>query len=423
MILAIQCNSVGINNILYIIKQIMNLIMIVSPILLIISFTILFTQLVMKPEEKKLLSKLRNATLALLFVFFMPLIVNVFMSMLGDSTDLSKCYNSADNISNQATYISTRDPKEKKSVLINKDDYEEAEPKQLDFSCKSNKINANFSCETIHIVEHHLDDLNYYNFNSVISSYGGFKNYTKSIGGIFAEYYGEKQNVTKVYEFQRVSEYVFGYMTMYGFDYYNGRDHPAGDNQKYCKWGGSCLFYQDVDRAEAEGRQISYPTGSGDAFYPGQLRYETHGLSDKNHFDNIISGKSGLNMTTNCNWSVDMVYFKAGIFGTGRTKTNSSANYSGMYSTAKKVIYKAKDLEVGDVLAFFRNPVPNNSGPSSWHGWYHAAYVGETHKSDGYVVIYDGGSRLTNNRSHKWKLSTKDIGNNEWVGFRLVELG
>ena len=73
MILAIQCNSVGINNILYIIKQIMNLIMIVSPILLIISFTILFTQLVMKPEEKKLLSKLRNATLALLFVFFITL--------------------------------------------------------------------------------------------------------------------------------------------------------------------------------------------------------------------------------------------------------------------------------------------------------------------------------------------------------------
>ena len=423
MILAIQCNSVGINNILYIVKQIMNLIMIVSPILLIISFTILFTQLVMKPEEKKLLGKLRNATFALLFVFFMPLIVNVFMSMLGDSTDISKCYNSADKISNQATYKSTRDPKEKKSVLINKDDYEEAEPKQLDFSCKSNKIKANFSCETIHIVEHHLDDLNYYNFNSVISSYGGFKNYTKSIGGIFAEYYGEKQNVTKVYEFQRVSEYVFGYMTMYGFDYFNGRGHPAGDSQKYCKWGGSCLFYKDVDRAEAEGTAISYPSGSSDAFYPGQLRYEDHGLSDKAHFDNIISGKSGLNMTTNCNWSVDMVYYKAGIFGTGRTKTNSSSNYPGMYRTAKKVIYKAKDLEVGDILSFFENPVPNNSGPGSWHGWYHAAYVGETHKADGYVVIYDGGSRLTNNRSHKWKLSTKDKGNNKWVGFRVVELG
>ena len=98
MILAIQCNSVGINNILYIVKQIMNLIMIVAPILLIISFTLLFTQLVMKPEEKKLLVKLRNATFALLFVFFMPLIVNVSMNMLDDSTDISKCYNSVDKM-------------------------------------------------------------------------------------------------------------------------------------------------------------------------------------------------------------------------------------------------------------------------------------------------------------------------------------
>ena len=416
MILAVECNSVGINNILYIVKQFMNLIMIIAPILLIISLTILFTQLIMKPEEKKLLGKLKNATLALVFVFFMPLVVNVLMSMLGNNTDISKCYNNVDKISNQSTYIATRDPKEAKSVIIKKEDYEKGEPKQLDFSCKSNIIKANFSCETIHIVEHHLDDLNYYNFNSVIGRYGGFENYTKRLGGIFHDYYGEKQKVTKVYEFQRVSEYVFGYMTMYGFDYFNGKDG------KYCKWGGSCMNYADLNKALAEGKTFNYPTGSSDAFYPGQLRYEDHGLSDKKHFDNMISGKSGLNMTTNCNWAVDMVYFKAGIFGTGRTKTNSSCAYTSLYKTSKKVIYKAKDLEVGDILAFFRSPVKNGSSPGSWSGWYHAAYVGETHKEDGYVVIYDGGSRLTNNRSHKWKMSTKDKGDNSWVGFRVVEL-
>ena len=42
----------------------------------------------------------------------------------------------------------------------------------------SNIIKANFSCETIHIVENHLNDFNYYTFNSVMSRYGGFKNIT-----------------------------------------------------------------------------------------------------------------------------------------------------------------------------------------------------------------------------------------------------
>ena len=416
MILATQCNSVGINNILFIVKQIMNLIMVVAPILLIISFTILFTQLVINPEEKKLLGKLKNATLALLFIFFTPLIVNVSMSMLGSSTNFSKCYNSASKISNDATYKPTRNNKERKSLIYGREDYEDPEPRQLDFSCKSSKLNANFSCETIHIVEHHLDDLNYYNYNSVISSYGGFDKYARSIGGIYNDYYNHKQKVKYVYEFQRVSEYVFGYMTMYGFDYFNGKDG------KYCKWGGGCMDYADLNKALAQGKTFNYPTGTSDAFYPGQLRYEDHGLPDKKHFDKMISGRSGLNMTTNCNYAVDMVYYKAGIFGTGRTKTNASANYTGMYKTAKKVIYRSKDLEVGDVLAFFRSPVPEGSGPGSWHNWYHAAYVGETHKNEGYVVIYDGGSMLTSRRSHKWKMSTKGTGNKSWVGFRLIEL-
>ena len=420
MILEVECSSVGINNILYIIKQLMNLIMIVSPVLAIISLSILFTQLVMKPEEKKLISKLRNATLALIIIFFIPLIVNVSMSLLGENTDISNCYNNATKISSSTTYHATNNDKKKNSVLVKKEDYEEPEPKQLDFSCKSSKLNANFSCETIHVIEHHLDDLNYYNFNSVISSYGGFKNYTKSIGGIFYDYYGEKQNVKKVYEFQRVSEYVFGYMTMYGFDYYSGPQCDENGHNcagKYCKWGGTCMDYENI---LYHNKQPG--AGSSDAFYPGQFRYDQNGLSNKENFDNMISGRSGLNMTTNCNWTVDMVYYKAGIFGTGRTKVNSSADYPGLYKTAKKVIYKAKDLEVGDILAFFKSPVPNGSGPGSWNSWYHAAYVGETHKSDGYVVVYDGGSYLTNNRSHKWRLSTKDKGDNSWVGFRVVDL-
>ena len=426
MILEVQCNSLALNNVFYIIKNIVNLVIVIAPILAILSLTILFVQMAKNPEDKKLINKLITSIKALMFIFFVPAVVNVSMSMLGNDYNVSSCYNNAQKFTSDSNYIKTLQDEEKNTILVTKEDFENGQKRQLDFSCTSKVLDANFSCETIHIVEHHLDDLNYYNFDSVISSYGGFKNYTKRLGGIFRDYYGETQNVKTVVDFQRVSEYCFGYMTMYGFDYYNGRQCDGNGQNcqgKYCKWGGSCMSYNDLYTAQANGTldQFEYPTGSSDAFFPGDFRYENNGLSDRKHFDKIIDGSTGKNMTTNCNWAVDMVYYKAGIFGTGRTKTNSSANYTGLYKTADKVIYKAKDLEVGDILAFFHGNVADGSSPGSWGEWYHAAYVGETHKDKGYVVIYDGGSRLTYNRGHKWKkkISGED---GDWVGFRVVDL-
>ncbi len=419
MIMAISCEG-ALNNIMYIAKNIINIVMIVAPILGIISFSILLLKMTFSPEDKKIIKNLTNAVKALVIIFFIPMLISLVMYMLGENNDISRCYLSASKVNTNSSYNNGLE-KDKTKISNNPRDYEAGNPRQLDFSCRSSIIKANFSCETIRIVEKHINDLNYYTWNSVMSKYGGFKNYTKSLGGIFEDYYGKQLKVTKVYEFQRASEYVFGYMTMYGFDYYNGRqcdDNGHNCSGKYCKWGGGCMNYEDI---LYNGKQPA--AGSSDAFFPGQMRFDANGLSDKNNFDKMISGRDNLNMTTNCNWSVDMVYYKAGIFGTGRVKTNSSSNYKGLYKNSKKVIYNVKDLEVGDILSFFHSPVREGSSPDSWSGWYHAAYVGETHKDekDPYVVIYDGGSRLTNNRSHKWtmKLSSTD---RSWVGFRVIEL-
>ena len=425
MILDIEC-SAELSGILYATKNILNIIMIGAPILAIISFTILLVKLSMNPDEKKLIKNLTNVIKALVIIFFIPLLINITMSLVGNNTSISSCYNNASSPNTNPTYMDGSE-NNNDDVLTDGKDYDGAEKKQLAFKCKPKLVNGNFSCSTLHIVERHLNDFNYYTFNSVISSYGGFENYVDKLGGIFKKYYGKKVKVETVEEFQLISEYVFGFMTMYGFDYYNGRQCDSNGQNcagKYCKWGGKCMPYANLEAAKANNTLDSfvYPTGTSDAFYPGQMRYDENGLSDRTHFDNMVSGKSGLNMTTNCNWTVDMVYYKAGIFGTGRTKTNSSANYTGLYKTANKVIYKAKDLEVGDILAFFNSPVKDGSSPSSWSGWYHAAYVGETHKADGYVTIYDGGSRLTLGRTHKWTIKTKDSGDNSWVGFRVVDL-
>ena len=175
-------------------------------------------------------------------------------------------------------------------------------------------------------------------------------------------------------------------MYIWGFDYYNG--------SKYCKWGGSC------------GGTTSTP----DAFYPGALKHTEDGLSDRNDFDALITGRNEINMTTNCNWSVDMVYVKAGIFSKGH-----SAGYKSMCKG--NVVKDINDYQIGDVVHFFHNSVDYDN-PSTWDGWYHVAYVGEVY--DDKVVLYDGGSYFTNNRNHKRVLKKSKGTDKELLACRVI---
>ena len=397
MILDIECSSIALNNFLYITKTILNIIMIVAPILAIISLVILFTKMTINPDNTKLIKNLKNAIIALVVIFFIPVFVNLTMSLIGNKTDLSSCYNSSQKIDSNAKYNAI-DNKSGKKVIITNPEYESGYQKQLDFSCSSKIIKGKFSCDTIRIVERHLNDVNYYNFHSVINSYGGFQNYVNSLGGVFKRYYGKQPKVTSAYEFQLVSEYVFGFMTMYGFDYFSGK------NKKYCKWGGGrCLFYNELNDAIKNGTLDTFriPSGSSDAFYPGTFRYEDHGFSDKNHFDRIVSGRSGLNMTTSCNYTTDMVYYKAGIFGQGRTSITGSSQYRRMYYDDSCTIVKDfHDVQVGDIVEFFKQPIDLDN-INTWKNWYHVSFVGEVNPIKETFTTYEGGSYLTINRNHK----------------------
>ena len=423
MIMDIECSSLVLNNFLYITKTILLIIMIFAPILAILSGVILFFKLTNNPEDKKLINKLKNAVIALVILFFIPLFVNLVVLLIGNKTDFTACYNSSKRIDSNSKYYKTTEDKEKE-IISDPKEYEAGNQRQLDFSCYSKKLRTNFSCETIHIIERHLDDFNVHNFHSVINNYGGFENYVDSLGGIYSKYYGKQQHVSTAYQFQLVAEYVFGFMTMYGFDYYSGWP----DDRKYCKWGGNCV---QMDRIKAywndpeEGEIPS--TSASDAYYPGNMLYispSVRGLSDRKHFDNMI--KTGVNLTTNCNWSVDMVFYKAGLFGTGKGQALDSNPSHMLKVKGSKVIYKSGDLKVGDVLAFFHNPIKENSSPSSWGSWAHAAFVGEVDKVHDKVTVYDGGSYFIKGKKHKWTMKISDDGvcpwYSGWVGIRIKEL-
>lgn len=423
MIIDIQCNSNMLNDVLYAAKNILNLIMIIAPILAIISFTILLIKMTLNPDDKKIIKNLGNAVKALIIIFFIPLFVNVVMGILGESNQFSSCYNNATKRSGNTTYVNPNDT-EKKSKIGTEDVYERGEPKQLAFNCKSQVIKSQFSCDTLHRVAAHYKDFNYYTFDSFMSNKGGFQNYVDEVGGFFKEYYGKRPKVKTVLEFQKISEYVFGFLYMYGVDYFNGKN-PEDEGKKYCKWGGACLFYKAEAEAIRENRanEIVYPTGTDDAFYPGQMRFDNNGLSPSANFDKMVS--NGYNITTNCNWTVDMVFYKAGIFGTGRTKVNASSMYSEQVAHYP-IVTDFKDLQVGDILHFFNHEV-DSSNPSTWSGWKHVAYVGEVNKKKGTVTAYDGGSYFTINRNHKWTFNrnktTKSLGGFPgWGAVHIIDL-
>ena len=374
-----------------------------------------------------------------LIIFLLPTMISyTFNELLGTQNDFVSCLNNATlegvkeaEAIEAAEAAAKKKEEEEENLRISKEmlakrkkEILEAYRKRLeqgwhcspiDYSYEGNgTVKAKFSSNTMRIVEKHINDFNYYNFNQVINSYGGFDKYMKSLGGVFAKYYGRELEIKNPCDLQDVGEYVFGMMYMYGFDYFSGL------SRKYCKWGGSCLKYADLNKAEEEGKldQIKIPSGDPDAFYPGSFRYDQNGLSNRTNFDALISGRTGINMTTNCNWTVDMVYYKAGVFGKQFNTTGASPK-----SEAKQgiIIDKVSDIAVGDIVHFYDNPIDKND-PSTWNSWYHVAFIGEVDKKAGTVTGYDGGSYYQLTKTFKWTSDlngTKLYGTENWVAIRL----
>lgn len=130
------CSSPAIANLLFVLKNIFNVTMIIAPILAIVVLTITFTKIIANPEEKKLLKKLKNSLLALTLVFLVSIIVNVSMSLLDNSTDISNCWNHAKQINSDSKFINQNKDKKKKS-LYSPEDYEKGIPR--------NRVNMNYS--------------------------------------------------------------------------------------------------------------------------------------------------------------------------------------------------------------------------------------------------------------------------------------
>ena len=359
-----MCNDASLLGILSVVKRVVLLIQIVVPILLIIFGTYSFIKLLQNPDEKKGTKRVINQFIAAGIVFFLPIIVNAVMSLLGEKTNLSSCWNSASDEVTVSTKYEETEKEKRKKIMYDADDYESGIA-GMDFSCTSNIVKPQFSCATLEIVEKHLNDFDATNFSSVINSqYGSFANYAKSVGGIFGEYYGKKIEGKTETDFQIAAEYVLGWMYMYGWDYMNdGGDHA--------KWNGNDAFY---NKGGFQGKYI--------------LDSNTNSVNGiGTNFDHIISGKNGGvgHMASECGDLEMFVYNKLGI---SRNKQLPK-------------VTRLRDLKVGDCIYFGSGAKWNKLDEGTWKtpSGAHNVIVGEVY--DNRVVFYDGGSYYPSHRNYK----------------------
>lgn len=119
------CTDPGLATILATIKKFMNILWIVGPILAIIGAGIALFKLMSNPDEKKYKPLFKNMIIALIVLFFLPMLINVVMGMFDGHFDLATCWNQAEIISEvsgqKSTYI---DPnKDKTKIYTDPDDY------------------------------------------------------------------------------------------------------------------------------------------------------------------------------------------------------------------------------------------------------------------------------------------------------------
>ena len=124
------CMDVSLANTMAIVRNILNIIHIIGPILCIVSLAIIFTRKIVDPDNKKIKNSFKNISIATIVLFIIPYLVNGFMFILDDKFDFSECwkYSEKVDLSKKTTYISISNQKSK-SIYTNPDEYEKGKPK------------------------------------------------------------------------------------------------------------------------------------------------------------------------------------------------------------------------------------------------------------------------------------------------------
>lgn len=122
--LTTSCKNVALSGILSVVKNMLSLIQIIGPILAILSLIYTFVMIVRNPDEKKYVKRIKNSLLALAIVFFIPMVINVLVGILGDSTEFSSCWNGTYNNSGNAEYMEIEPGRNRSNIYYTPNNFE-----------------------------------------------------------------------------------------------------------------------------------------------------------------------------------------------------------------------------------------------------------------------------------------------------------
>ncbi len=121
MFYLVACNNAVLGVFFRIAKSLLSLIQIIGPLLSIISLAYLLIKMMQNPEDKKLSKKIFNSCLALILLFFIPLVVTVALNMVDESTDFGACWKSNGNGFGNSGYINTDNDNNRVNIIGNSD--------------------------------------------------------------------------------------------------------------------------------------------------------------------------------------------------------------------------------------------------------------------------------------------------------------
>ena len=119
-----KCSDPALSATLKITKSMISLIGMIAPIVLLTISVINIIRLVINPDEKKNISKIKNSLIAAVVIFMVPVLVNVVMQMLDENFTVTSCWNSAGDYSGPHRYIKLSDQRTPSSMIMDPSAYQ-----------------------------------------------------------------------------------------------------------------------------------------------------------------------------------------------------------------------------------------------------------------------------------------------------------
>ena len=125
-----KCSDPALSATLKITKNIIGIIGTIAPIILITMAVVNLVRLIMNPDEKKNMSKIKNSFIAAIIIFFVPTGVNVVSQLLVDTFTITSCWNSAGDYSGPHKYIKLSDNRTPSNIFTDPSSYQNGVQKE-----------------------------------------------------------------------------------------------------------------------------------------------------------------------------------------------------------------------------------------------------------------------------------------------------